>query len=168
MDTTVDTLSILAEVTTAFVALAAIVASLRITLGQKLSAFQKLLVHFFVEVGMLTVSIPLLSLVLLGLVRDETAVARYVTWYALAASCVYLVHYVRRRIRIKAHTPLTSLLVMIGYAAWMPLLALTALGVFWDPSLPIVAAFCYWALFTVVVIFVSFLATFVDVDQVSN
>ena len=168
METNVDTLTILAEVTTAFVALAAIVASLRITFGQKLSPFQKLLVHFFVEVGMLSVSITLLPLVLLGLLRDEPTVARYVTWYALAASCAYLVHYIRRRIRIKAPTPITSMLVMIGYAAWLPLLALTALGVFWDPSLPIIAAFCYWALFTVVVIFVSFLATFVDIDQAST
>ena len=165
METYVDTLSILAEVTTAFVALAAIVASLRITLGQKLDPFQKLLVHFFVEVGMLNVSITLLALVLLGFALDESTVARYVTLYALATSCAYLVHYIRRRIRIKAPTPLPSMLVMIGYAAWLPLLALSALGVFWDPSLPIVAAFCYWALFTVVVIFISFLATFVDIDQ---
>lgn len=168
MELSVDTLSILAEVTTAFVALAAIVASLRITLGQKLTPFQKLLVHFFVEVGMLAVSIPLLSLVLLGLVRDESTAAMYVTWYSLAVSCAYLVHYIRRRIRVKAPTPLPSLLVMIGYAAWLPLLALSAFGVLWDPTLPFVAAYCLWALFTVVVIFVSFLATFVDIDNAST
>ena len=54
------TLTILAEVTIAFVAFSAIVASLRVTLGKKLTKFQNLLVHFFTESGMLAVSAALL------------------------------------------------------------------------------------------------------------
>ena len=66
MEQNFSTLTILAEVTTAFVAFSAIVASLRVTLGEKLTEFQKLLIHFFTESGMLAVSIALLPLVLWG------------------------------------------------------------------------------------------------------
>jgi hypothetical protein len=163
--TTTDTLVILAEVTTAFVAFAAIVASLRMTLGQELTPFQKLLVHFFTESGMAAVSIAIFPLVLLGFLQDQTAVARYTIWYTLAVSGAYLVYYIRRRLRIKASTPIPSLLVMIGYAVWLPILGVLATGMFWEPSLAIVAAFCFWALFSGVVIFISFLATFVDLDK---
>ena len=61
-----NTLTILAEITIAFVTFSAIVASLRVTLGKMLTPFQSLLVHFFTESGMLNVSVALLPLVLWG------------------------------------------------------------------------------------------------------
>ncbi len=59
-----STLNILAEVTTAFVAFAVIVASIRLTIGGELTPFQKLLVHYFTESGLLNVSCCLLPGVL--------------------------------------------------------------------------------------------------------
>ncbi len=85
-----STLTILAEVTIAFVAFSAIVASLRVTLGKKLTPFQNLLVHFFTESGMLSVSAALLPLVLRGFWQDELTVARYTIVYILVTSAAYL------------------------------------------------------------------------------
>ena len=162
METDLNTLTILAEVTIAFVALSAIVASIRVTFGEKLSPFQQLLVHFFIETGMLAVSVTLLPLVLVGFWQDELIVARTTIAYTFVVSGIYLVFYIRRRLRINAPTPWVSKLVMIGYGVWLPLLAITAMGIFWQPSLEIVAAYCFWALFSGVLIFDSFLATFVQ------
>ncbi len=165
MDYDFSTLTILAEVTIAFVAFSAIVASLRVTFGKKLTPFQNLLVHFFTESGMLNVSIALLPLVLRGFWQDELTVARYTTWYIFVTSGAYLTFYIRRRVRIKAPTRWPSLLVMIGYGIWLPVLAVTLTEIFWRPSLAIVAAVCLWALCSGAVIFTSFLATFVDSDK---
>jgi len=160
-----STLTILAEVTIAFVAFAAIVASLKITLGKKLTSFQSLLVHFFTESGLINASVALLPLVLWGFWPDELKVSRFTISYALFTSGSYLIFYIRRRVKISAPTPWPSLLVMIGYGIWLPVLAITLTGFFWQPSLAIVAAVCLWALCSGVVVFVSFLASFVDSEK---
>ena len=104
-----STLSILAEVTTAFVAFSAIVASIRVTFGEPLTIFQNLLVQFFTVSGMLSVSIALAPMVLWQFWHDELLVARISTWYAFVTSSIYIVYYIRRRRQIKAPTPLPSL-----------------------------------------------------------
>ncbi|MHC4150197.1 MAG: hypothetical protein ACYSR5_12025 [Planctomycetota bacterium] len=161
METNLDTLTVLAEVTIAFVAFAAIIATLRRTFGEQLSPFQRLLTRWFIETGMLTVSIELLPLVLAGFLRNEVTVARYSIFYALIVSLAYLIYYIRRRIIIKAPTPLASLLVMIGSAIWLLVLAMAGAGIVLPPSLAIVVAFSFWLLLSAAIIFVTYLATFV-------
>ncbi len=161
METNLDTLTVLAEVTIAFVALAAIVATLRRTFGEQLSPFQRLLIRWFIETGMLAVSIQLLPLVLAGFWQNEVTVARYSIFYSLIVSLAYLIHYIRRRIIIKAPTPLASLLVMIGSAIWLFVLAMAGAGIVLQPTLAIVVAYSFWVLLSGAIIFVTFLATFV-------
>ena len=168
MEQDFNTLTILAEVNIGFVAFAAIVASLRITLGKELAPFQKLLIHFFTETGLLNLSIALLAMVLWGFWPDVPTVAWYTTLYAFIVTTLYMVYYVRRRFQIKAPTPLPSLLVMIGYGIWITVLALSLTGIFWAPSLAIVAAFCLWGLISTAVIFVAFLTTFVGSEGSGN
>jgi hypothetical protein len=161
METNLDTLTVLAEVTIAFVAFAAIIATLRRTFGEQLSPFQRLLIRWFTETGLLTVSIELLPLVLAGFWRNELTVARYSIFYTLIASVTYLIYYIQRRIKIKAPTPLASLLVMIGSAIWLPVLAMAGAGIVLQPSLAIVVAFSFWLFLSGAIIFVTFLSTFV-------
>ncbi len=104
MEQNLDTLTVLAEVTIAFVAFAAIVATLKRTFGENLSPFQKLLIHFFTETGMMGVSVALLPLVLAGFWQDELPVARYTILCTLAVSFAYLISYIRRRTKIQAPT----------------------------------------------------------------
>ena len=157
-----STLSILAEVTTAFVAFSAIIASIRVSFGEALTTFQNLLVQFFTVSGMLAVSIALAPMVLWQFWHDELLVARVSTWYALVTASLYIFYYIRRRIQIKAPTPLPSLLVMIGYGIYLAILIISLTEIFWQPSLAIITASCFWALCSSVVIFVYFLSTFID------
>jgi len=161
MQTNLDTLTVLAEVTIAFVAFAAIVATLRRTFGEQLSPFQRLLIRWFIESGMLAVSIQLLPLVLAGFWQNELIIAQYSIFYTLIVSLAYLIYYIRRRIIIKAPTPLASLLVMIGSAIWLLVLAMAGAGIVLQPSLAIVVAYSFWVLMSAAIIFVTFLATFV-------
>lgn len=162
MESSLSTLAVLAEVTTGFVAFSAIVASLRVTFGQELAPFQKLLVQFFIVSGMLVVSVVLLPLVLAEFWQDEYTVARYSILYTIAVCGTYFLYYIRQRLRVKAPTPLASLFVMIGYGFWLPGLAIVGTGIYWEPTLGIIAAMGFWGLFSSVVIFVSFLAEFVQ------
>ena len=164
MEQDLSTLTILAEVTIAFVAFTAIVASLRINLGQKLSPFQRLLVHFFTESGMLLLTVALLPLVLSGFFNEEEQIARYSIIYTMVFCFAYLIYYVRRRRKINAPTLITSLMVMIGYGLWVPIMLLTLSGLIWAPKLEIISAFCLWGLIANAIIFASFLATFVSTD----
>jgi len=50
---------------------------------------------------------------------------------------------------------------MIGYALWLPMLALIAGGLFWDATLGVIAAYGLWALASSVAIFVYFLREFI-------
>jgi hypothetical protein len=152
---------VLAEVTMAFVAFAAIIATLRLTFGEQLSPFQRLLTRWFTEVGLLAVSIDLLPLVLAGFWQDEETVARYSIVYALIVSLAYLIYYIRQRTIIKASTPPASLVVMIGYGIWLPVLAMAGVRFVLQPSLAIVVAFSFWVVLSAGIIFVTFLASFI-------
>ena len=162
-----NTLIILAEVTTAFVAFAIIVASLNLTVGRKLSPFQKLLVHFFTESGLLALAVCLLPLVLWMFWQDEVVVARYTMIYQLLSASIYLAWYLRQRRKIDAPISLIPALVMIGYAVLIVVWVLTLSGAFWQPSLAIIAAGCLWALLSGALVFCYFLTSFVDDERES-
>jgi len=160
MDQSIETLSLLAEITSAFVAFTAIVASIRVSLGQQLAPFQLLLVHFFTESGMIVVTVCLFPIILSGFWHDRSQIALASTYYAILALTIYLFTYMRRRRAAKAPTPLLSLLNIILWALWIIILIVTLTEIFWQPSLAIVAAFCFWGLFSATIIFVSFLSSF--------
>ena len=110
MESSFDTLALLAEIMTAFVGFAAIVASLRVSFGAALTDFQKLLVQFFTVSGMLGVSVMILPLVLAEYWNDEQTITKYSIIYTIAASSVYLIVYLRQRFRIRAPTPKSAFL----------------------------------------------------------
>ncbi|MEE8259315.1 MAG: hypothetical protein V3R20_06505, partial [Sphingomonadales bacterium] len=109
-------------------------------------------------------TVALLPLVLSGFFKGEEIIARYTVIYTMLGCFAYLIYYVRRRRKINAPTPITSLLVMIGYGLWVPVMLLTLTGLFWAPKLEIISAFCLWGLIANSIIFASFLATFVSTD----
>ncbi len=165
MPNPLSALIVLAEILVAFVAFAVIVASIRVTYGQKLTAFQLLLVHFFTESGLLAMSFPLLAIVLYQFWPDELRVATITTWYALLMILVYLAYYLRRRIKIKASTPMLSLLNIILWIVWVAILGLTLTEIYWLPSLALIAALTFWGLVSAAVIFISFLTAFLHGDR---
>ncbi len=156
-----STFNILAEVTTAFVAFAVIVASIQLTIGRELTPFQKLLVHYFTESGLLAVSICLFPGVLWRVWPDESIVATWTTWYTLITGVTYMSFYLRRRMQLKVRTPLPSAFVLLGWFIWFPVLGITLTGIFWEPSLAMMTFICFWGLLSSALIFVSFLSSFI-------
>jgi len=168
MDNPLDALIVLAEVLAAFVAFAVIVASVRVTFGDKLTPFQLLLVHFFTESGMLAMSFPLLAIVLYQFWPDELRVATITTWYSFLMILAYWITYLRRRIRIKAPTPVLSLVNMILWVAWVVILGITLTEIYWLPSLALIAALTLWGLVSAAIIFVSFLSEFLGGNSTND
>jgi hypothetical protein len=160
MEYDTSTLILLAEVSTAFVAFAVIVSSIRVSLGHELSQFNLLLVHFFTESGMLATSIALVPLVLLEFQLDQLLVATLTTWFAFFMLIIYLSYYLRRRIRINVPTPLLSVINIIVWAGWVVVLGMTLSNIYWGPSLAIVAAMVFWGICSGALIFMSFLSDF--------
>jgi len=158
----IDTLILLVEVIVAFVAFSSIVASVKMTMGKAVTPHQQLLVHFFTESGMLAASVCLLPLVLLGFIEDIVLLTRLTCAYTLVAVSLYLAWYLRRRFRIKAPTPLGSAFVIIGWVIWVPILLTTAAGKIWAQDLAVIVALGFWSISGSTIIFVTFLATFVD------
>lgn len=163
MSNSINTLTLLAEITIAFVAFATITASIKLSIGDELSAYQRLVIHYFTESAMISISVALLALLLLDFFpQGEVFVSTIVCAYAFVIGSLYLLWYMKRRIRIQAPTPLTSALVIASYVVLMFLLAITISGMAWEPSLEIVSAICVTNLVGASVIFVSFLSVFID------
>jgi hypothetical protein len=162
MDTDFQTLIVLAEVLIAFVAFSAIVASLKLTIGRELSAFQRLLIHFFVESGMIATMIALMPMVLWGFIPDERLVTQITGGISVVLVVAYLAWYLRRRIAIKAPTPIVSAAIIVGWCLWTPILLAVVAGYLWEPRLVMLEATAFGGLVGGGAIFASFLRTFID------
>ena len=126
MENSVETLSILAEVTIAFVAFSTIVASIKLSIGGSLSPYQKLLIHYFTESSMLSLSIALLTLVLLDFFPGrEEFVAGIACAYSFITTGIYLVWYLHRRSKVDAPASVITFTIIIGY-----ILLIVLLGIF--------------------------------------
>ena len=128
MEPNTGALPLIAEVGIGFVGFSTIVAVLRQTFGSQLSALQILLIHFYIETGLLNVALALLPIGLFSLLDSELAVWRASTLAIAVVCCVYLPTYIRRRRAVHAPNPVISWLVMVGYAVSSILLVLTQLG----------------------------------------
>ncbi len=165
MDTDFQTLIVLAEVLIAFVAFAAIVASIRLTVGRDLPPFQRLLIHFFIESGMIGTFIALLPMVLWSFFPDERLVVQVSGTITVVLAASYLAWYLKRRIAIKAPTPIASAAIILGWFLWIPILAAVLSGYLWEPTLAMLEATSLLVLVGGGVIFVTFLRTFLDVEH---
>lgn len=154
-------LMVIAEVGIAFVAFSTIVAALQPIRGKKFTQYQVLLVHFYIESGILNCGLALLPIVLWHFFEDGPTVWRLSILAIVLNSFIYLSTYVVRRRRVRAPTPSPSLFVMVGYFAWAILTALTLTEWFWQPSLAIIAAYLLWGLGSSALIFVYFFGSFI-------
>ena len=165
MEPNLDSLMTIAEVGIGFVAFSTIVAVLQQSFGRALTAFQVLLVHFYIEVGLLNVGLALLPLALFDLYSDPAVVWKIEIYAIVIISGIYLPSYVVRRRRIDAPTPLASFMVMVGYAIISVLLILALVGDLWQPSKGIVTMYLLWAFSSSAIIFVYFLGSFLKARE---
>lgn len=165
MDTDFQTLIVLAEVLVAFVGFSAIVSSIKLTMGRDLSPFQRLLIHFFIESGMLGTFIALLPMVLWSFLPDERLVTQISGTITVVLAASYLAWYLRRRIAIKAPTPIISAAIILGWFLWIPILAVGMSGYLWEPKLAFLEVTAFGVLIGSSAIFVTFLRSFLDVED---
>ncbi len=161
MEPNFESLIVIAEIGIAYVAFSTIVAALQPIRGKPFTHYQVLLVHFYVESGSLNVGLALLPLVLWNFFPDELLVWRLSNATMLVTFSLYLATYVVRRRRVRAPTPVPSLLVMAGYGSLVIVLIVTLTEIFWLPSLGIYSASLYWGLIGSSLIFIYFFGSFI-------
>ena len=165
MEPNVGALPIIAEVGIGFVGFSTIVAVLQQSFGKAFSAFQILLVHFYIETGLLNVAMAILPVALFSYFDSELLVWRVSILTTLLITSVYAPIYVRRRMKVHAPNPIISWIVIIGYGGSNVLLILTLTEVFWQPSLAVITAYLFWAFCSSAVIFVYFLSSFLKGEK---
>ncbi|MDP1632400.1 MAG: hypothetical protein Q8L66_13375 [Caulobacter sp.] len=148
------------------VAFMAIVATLRLASGETLPPLQNLVVRFFVEVGLMQLILAMIALFLARNISDQTEADRGFILLNLVATALYLALYVWRRSKIKAQTPLPSMLVMIGYALETVVYLVILNGQFWQPSPTVIKAVIQlhfiWVEVSLVVVFFYFMGHFLS------
>lgn len=149
----------------AFIAFSTIVATLRQAFGGRLSPLQNLLFRFYVEAGFMQLLLAIIPIALIEHWPSQQDVWLLSTYSILVLTALYLPFYVNRRRNIDVHVPLVSKMVMIGYGIAVAAMIVTAVELFWKPSLATTTYFLLWGLASNVVIFVYFLGTFVEVDD---
>lgn len=151
-----NTLDTLAQVSMAFVGFATIVITVRISIGGRLTPYQKLLTQFYIEVGFLATGLALLPEGLMELYgQGNPMVWRLSTYACLLVVATYLPLYIWRRVKIHQPLPVLSIVVMSGHGLAILGLALTATELFWPPSFLPVGAFVFWSLLSCGIIFIG-------------
>jgi hypothetical protein len=163
--TDLEFLGLYAEVALAFVAFAAIVATLRQAFGNHFSQLQYVMFRFFVESGMIYVIAAFVTLALHKLISDEQLAWRLSNYYVLANLVLYLPFHVRRRKRLGVAMPAVSLVVIIGYVVLGGMMVVAISEIWWAPSLFMIALILMWGLVGNALIFLQFLESFVYVKE---
>jgi hypothetical protein len=97
---------------------------------------------------------------------DSEALAVHLSIVAiLTSNILYLPLDIWNRLKISAPTPLTSLLVIFGYAFDIVLLAMTVTGRFWQPSPNIVLLHFVWVEASLVIVFFYFKGHFLAKNE---
>lgn len=166
MENDIEVLGLLAEVTIAFVAFVTIVASIKLSFGADLTPYQRLIIHYFTESCLISISILLITIVLIQWFPvDEALVSRIACAYSFIVIGLYLGWYVQRRLALNVAIALVPRLVMGGYLLAVVLMGITISGLIWRPTVTIVEALAVWNLIGAAVIFSSFLSSFIDKDR---
>jgi hypothetical protein len=165
MSTGLDALYLYAEIVIAFVAFAAIVATLRQSLGTKLTPLQYILFRWFVEVALLLVFVSFTVIVLASVIAPEALAWKYSTCFIVVAIPTYLFSYLRRRAKLEIAMPASSKFVSVGYALASLFLISTLTGWTWAPSINAILIFFTWSLACLFIVFIQFLALFIETES---
>jgi len=163
----IDYLFALLNTYVAFIAFATIVATLRQSFGTPLTQFQYILFRFFVETGLLHVILLLVPIMLFNLFADNPQIWWWSTFFVVVIPLAYLPSYLYRRSRVKnKFTPWSSKAVTLGYILFIFFnIALLAGLTPWEPALLTISLYFLWSMVAVVLIFLTFLGTFIHFED---
>ena len=165
MELGLEALYLYVEVVIAFVAFAAIVATLRQSFGNKLTSLQYILFRWFVEVALLLVFVSFTVIVLAAIIEPKALAWRYSTLFIVIAIPLYLFSYLRRRAQLGLTMPTSSKLVSLGYACASLFLISTLFGWTGPPSIDSILIFFTWSLGCLFIVFIQFLSLFIDIEK---
>ena len=156
------------EVCLAWVAFAAIVATLRQALGGYFTPLQYVMFRFFIECGLIHFMSALTTVALLDAMDDEQAAWQMSVALNLVGIVFYLPFHIRRRKRLGVPMPLVSKITTVGYVVLFFALLLALLEVWWKPSMGLLAAMYIFGMVSNTLIFIQFLGSFVVVREEST
>lgn len=160
----IEFLTIYTEICLGTVAFMTIVATLKQTFGESLSAYQYLITRYFVDVGLIQFALALVGIGLLSFYGDEAAAWRIMGWLIVILMGFYIPYYIVKRSRIHAPWSLTPVVTTISAILFYANVVVSLLGLSSIPVPSAVTAFLICALISMVSIFLVFLGTFMKID----
>jgi len=125
----IEFLSIYSEMVLGTVAFMAIVATLRQTLGEALTAYQYVITRFFVDVGLVLVFISVAGLGIYSVYQDMDLAWKWMSWMCLGYYAFYVPHWLKMRLKVNEPPSITAIAVILSTAASSINLALAVFGV---------------------------------------
>ena len=156
------------EVCLAWVAFAAIVATLRQALGGFFTPLQYVMFRYFVECSLMYFMTSLSTVAFLGAMADEQSAWQASAALSLIGLVLYFPFHIHRRVRLGVPMPLVSKVTTFGYLVLFVVLLSALAELWWKPSLGIMAATFIFGMATNTLIFMQFLGSFVEVKDGST
>lgn len=143
----------------------AIVATLRQTLGESLTAYQYLITRFFIDVGLVLVFVSVAGQGIFSIYPDAALVWQLMAWMLLAYYTFYLPYYLRRRSKLNVPRTITATAVVIATAVSSTNLVLALFGITSVIVSAAVVIHLVICLGSMVGIFLVFVGSFMDFDE---
>jgi hypothetical protein len=161
----IEFLTIYSEMVLGTVAFMAIVATLRQTLGESLTAYQYLITRFFIDVGLVLVFISVAGLGIFSIYPHPALVWNLMAWMLLAYYTFYLPYYLSRRRKLNVPRTITATAVVIATAISSTNLVLAVFGLIPVIVSAAVVIHMVVCLGSMVGIFLVFVGSFMDFDE---
>lgn len=113
----IEFLSIYSEMVLGTVAFMAIVATLRQTLGEPLTAYQYVITRFFIDVGLVLVFISVSGLGVYSVYQDIDMAWKWMSWMCLGYYAFYVPHWLKMRMKVDEPPSVTAIAVIVATAA---------------------------------------------------
>jgi hypothetical protein len=161
----IEFLSIYSEICLGTVAFMAIVATLRQTLGESLTAYQYLITRFFIDVGLVLVFVSVAGQGIFSIYPDAAMVWKLMAWMLLGYYAFYLPYYLRRRSKLNVPRTITATAVVVATAVSSTNLVLSVFGITPIIISAAVVVHLVICLGSLVGIFLVFVGSFMDFDE---
>lgn len=160
-----DALYLFVEVNIAFVAFAAIVATLRQSFGGKLTPLQYLLFRFFVESGLLCTFGAFVCILIVTLIEPIALAWWYSTVVVAVLGFPYLAFHLTRRAKMGLKLHAVSKFLSVVNGCFFLFLASTLIPGGLAPSAATLLIYFTWIFGSLLIVFVQFITLFVDTEE---
>jgi hypothetical protein len=165
MDAGIGFLEIYAEICLGTVAFMAIVATLRQTLGESLTAYQYLITRFFIDVGLVQVLVAISGLATFAISQHANLTWQVMSWMLIANFVFYLPYYLYKRSKIAVERSVPAVVIIISIGASSVNLILVAFDISQMPLSSAVLVNLVVILAALVLTFFIFVGSFMSVKD---